>query len=93
MNSSSRSRLIKSFFVIKPDDCERYIYTVRTKVLDLVHYGFTREEIYFMPLSELIDYIEILNDRHKDNIVPQVEDKGDDLNNLKMMADVVPMAY
>ena len=46
-----------------------------------------------MPLSELIDYIEILNDRHKDNIVPQVEDKGDDLNNLKMMADVVPMAY
>lgn len=27
----------------------------------MVHYGFTREEVYFMPVSEMYDYIELIN--------------------------------
>ena len=38
-----------------------YFAGVRRNVLELVHYGFTREECYFMPISEMIDYINILN--------------------------------
>lgn len=28
----------------------------------LVHYGFTREEAYFMPLNEYSDYILLINE-------------------------------
>lgn len=27
----------------------------------MIHYGFTREEVYFMPVSEMYDYIELIN--------------------------------
>lgn len=27
----------------------------------MVHYGFSRDEVYFMPISELNDYIKLLN--------------------------------
>lgn len=32
----------------------------------MVHYGFTREEVYFMPITELQDYIKILNEQHEE---------------------------
>ena len=35
---------------------------MRKNVLYLVRYGFTREEVYFMPAGEVIDYIKIIND-------------------------------
>ena len=31
----------------------------------LVKQGFTREELYFMPISEYQDYIKILNDENE----------------------------
>lgn len=27
----------------------------------MVHYGFTREEVYLMPISEMYDYIALIN--------------------------------
>lgn len=29
--------------------------------MQMVHYGFSRDEVYFMPISELNDYIKLLN--------------------------------
>ena len=34
----------------------------------MVHYGFTREEVYFMPITELQDYIKILNEQHEEEV-------------------------
>lgn len=56
-----RFRLTATFFVINENQLEEYNLGVRKNVLHLVHYGFTREEVYFMPLGEMIDYIKIIN--------------------------------
>ena len=29
--------------------------------MSLIHYGFSREEVYWMPIEELNDYITLLN--------------------------------
>lgn len=29
----------------------------------MVHYGFTREECYWMPINELQDYIKLINEK------------------------------
>ena len=91
---SSQFRLIKNFFVINQEQYGQYIYGVRRNVLDLVKCGFTREEIYFMPLNEMLNYIEIINSREQANheSAPS-EVKEDSLNDLKMLANTIPMAY
>lgn len=35
---------------------------VRNNVFALVKHGFTREEVWFMPLNEVRDYVKLLND-------------------------------
>lgn len=60
-----RFRLIKNFFVISEDQYQDYIYGVRRNVLYLVHYGFSREEVYFMPIGEMLDYVKIINNDNK----------------------------
>lgn len=57
--------LIGNFFVINEDQLQDYIYGVRKNVLYLVHYGFSREEIYYMPIGEMLDYIKIINDDNR----------------------------
>lgn len=56
-----KSHLTASFFVISEEQLEEYNLGVRKNVLHLVHYGFSREEVYFMPLGEMIDYIKLIN--------------------------------
>ena len=31
--------------------------------MSLVHYGFTREEVYWMPIAEMQDYIQLINEQ------------------------------
>ena len=52
----------KGFFAYPKD----YIRNIRWNALQMVHYGFTREEVYFMPITELQDYIKILNEQHEE---------------------------
>lgn len=35
---------------------------VRNNIFALVKHGFTREEVWFMPLNEVRDYVKLLND-------------------------------
>lgn len=70
------------------------MYNTRSNVLDLVHYGFSRDECYFMPLTEFMDYIKILNDRANkdragDNDLTPPEKT---INDLKMAANTVPFS-
>ena len=91
MSSSSKFHLIKSFFVIDKSQYENYIYGVRNNILDLVHYGFSREELYFMPLDELMDYIEIINDRRERDAASLPSSQEEE--QIAMMANTVPLAF
>lgn len=42
---------------------------VRNNIFNLVKHGFTREELWFMPINEVRDYVKLLND----NIAAQEE--------------------
>lgn len=48
---------IRTFFVYPRE----HINEIRWNALQLIHYGFTRDEVYFMPINELQDYIKIIN--------------------------------
>ena len=78
-SGKQKFRLIKIFFVIKGKDLEKYLFYTRKNILSLVHYGFSREELYYMPLTEFMDYIKILNDE-------RIE-MNDDLENGKYDSD------
>lgn len=64
---------------------------MRNNILDLVHYGFSREELYFMPLDELMDYIEIINDRRERDVNSLPSSQEED--QIAMMANTVPLAF
>jgi len=80
-----RYHLIVNFFVIKGEELDKYLYYTRKNVLSLVHYGFSREEIYYMPLTEFMDYIKILNDE-KIEITDNTPGKYDSNNDEIKMA-------
>lgn len=80
-----RYHLIVSFFVIKGEELDKYLYYTRKNVLSLVHYGFSREELYYMPLTEFMDYIKILNDE-KIEITDNAPGKYDSNNDEIKMA-------
>jgi hypothetical protein len=61
-NGKQKYLLIKTFFVINEEEYAEYTYITRKNIMALVHYGFSREELYYMPLTEFLDYIKILND-------------------------------
>ena len=48
--------LIKNFFVISEEAAFEHALITRKNVLSLVKHGFTREEIYYMPIGEYLDY-------------------------------------
>lgn len=37
------------------------LQNIRHNTLALVHYGFSREEVLWMPMSEVFDYIQLIN--------------------------------
>lgn len=69
---------------------------LRVNTLALVKQGFSREEIFYMPLTEINDYIRILNEQHeeeKDEInrenAKANSNSGDSINDIKMAGNTV----
>lgn len=88
-----RFHLIRNFFVISQDQYQDYIYGVRKNVLYLVHYGFSREEVYYMPIGEMLDYIKIINeDNHHSEIEMEQNEQTSSqksINDVKMAGTVI----
>ena len=66
------------------------MYITRKNILTLVHWGFSREEVYFMPISEMLSYIQLLNE--KDDNIPQSTENSNlenDINSIKMAGNTV----
>ena len=85
--------LIKNFFVISEEESQKYFEGVRKNVLSLVHYGFSREEVYFMPIGEMIDYINIINQQQKEELEEtqrkQEELKGPEERDINMAGNTL----
>ena len=47
----------KTFFVCKATPLQ----VIRHNTMSLVHYGFSREEVMWMPITEMNDYILLIN--------------------------------
>ena len=43
-----------------------HINEIRWNALQLIHYGFSRDEVYFMPITELQDYIKMINQTYEE---------------------------
>lgn len=91
LSGKLKFHLTKSFFVISKEELEQYLYATRKNVLTLVHYGFTREELYYMPLTEYMDYIKILNDEtpEEEQTESAVSKEIDKYNDIKMAGNTV----
>ena len=84
--------LIETFFVISQEEFQDWLYKTRRNVLELVHYGFSREELYYMPVCEFMDYIKLLNSKAEDGNqeVPEIdEEKRAALQNVKMAGTIL----
>ena len=88
--------LIKDFFVINEEEVEDWIYTTRVNTLALVKQGFTRDEIYFMPINEMQDYVKIINDSYEKEqyeINKQKNNTASTINDLKMAGNSLPGGF
>lgn len=94
MNTKIQFHLIKNFFVISPDELDQFYYDIRRNVLALVHYGFSREEVYFMPAGEVIDYVKIINDekqKEREEIAAlQAQNNVDNKSDINMAGNTLP---
>ena len=68
---------------------------LRTNTLTLVKQGFTREEIFYIPLTEIQDYIRILNNNieEEQNEIDRMKTESNSSNNvndLKMAGNTMP---
>jgi predicted RNase H-like nuclease (RuvC/YqgF family) len=68
---------------------------LRINTLTLVKQGFTREEIFFMPLTEIQDYIRILNNNieEEQNEIDKMKaesSSSNNINDLKMAGNTMP---
>ena len=81
--------MIETFFVI--DDDPEYLYITRKNILSLVHYGFSREEIYFMPITEFISYIKLINEERieVEKETQSNTNNSDKINDIKMAGNTV----
>ena len=85
-----RYHFLKTFFVINEKELYEYYKSVRRSVITLVHYGFSREEVYMMPIGEMLDYIDIIVEDKKaemaalDNTTPSYND------DVKMAGNTLP---
>ena len=68
---------------------------LRINTLTLVKQGFTREEIFYMPLTEIQDYIRILNNNieEEQNEIDRMKaesNSSNNVNDLKMAGNTMP---
>lgn len=68
---------------------------LRINTLTLVKQGFTREEIFYMPLTEIQDYIRILNNNieEEQNEIDRMKAESgssNNINDLKMAGNTMP---
>ena len=68
---------------------------LRTNTLTLVKQGFTREEIFYIPLTEIQDYIRILNNNieEEQNEIDRMKaesNSSNNVNDLKMAGNTMP---
>ena len=74
---------------------EDWYKRLRINTLTLVKQGFTREEIFYMPLTEIQDYIRILNNNieEEQNEIDRMKAESNSANNvndLKMAGNTMP---
>ena len=68
---------------------------LRINTLTLVKQGFTREEIFYIPLTEMQDYIRILNNNieEEQNEIDRMKaesNSSNNVNDLKMAGNTMP---
>lgn len=68
---------------------------LRINTLTLVKQGFTREEIFYIPLTEIQDYIRILNNNieEEQNEIDRMKaesNSSNNINDLKMAGNTMP---
>lgn len=74
---------------------EEWYKRLRINTLTLVKQGFTREEIFYMPLTEIQDYIRILNNNieEEQNEIDRMKaenSSSNNVNDLKMAGNTMP---
>lgn len=74
---------------------EDWYKRLRINTLTLVKQGFTREEIFYIPLTEIQDYIRILNNNieEEQNEIDRMKTESNSSNNvndLKMAGNTMP---
>ncbi len=74
---------------------EDWYKRLRINTLTLVKQGFTREEIFYMPLTEIQDYIRILNNNieEEQNEIDRMKAESgssNNINDLKMAGNTMP---
>ena len=85
----------KTFFVISEEEMKDWYKRLRTNTLTLVKQGFTREEIFYMPLTEIQDYIRILNNNieEEQNEIDRMKaesNSSNSANDLQMAGNTMP---
>ena len=68
---------------------------LRINTLTLVKQGFTRDEIFYIPLTEIQDYIRILNNNieEEQNEIDRMKvesNSSNNVNDLKMAGNTMP---
>lgn len=74
---------------------EDWYKRLRVNTLTLVKQGFTREEIFYIPLTEIQDYIRILNNNieEEQNEIDRMKvesSSSNNVNDLKMAGNTMP---
>lgn len=74
---------------------EDWYKRLRINTLTLVKQGFTREEIFYIPLTEIQDYIRILNNNieEEQNEIDRMKiesNSSNNVNDLKMAGNTMP---
>ena len=74
---------------------EDWYKRLRINTLTLVKQGFAREEIFYMPLTEIHDYIRILNNNieEEQNEIDRMKaenSSSNNINDLKMAGNTMP---
>ncbi len=74
---------------------EDWYKRLRVNTLTLVKQGFTREEIFYIPLTEIQDYIRILNNNieEEQNEIDRMKaesNSSNNVNDLKMAGNTMP---
>ena len=85
----------KTVFVISEEEMKDWYKRLRTNTLTLVKQGFTREEIFYIPLTEIRDYIRILNNNieEEQNEIDRMKaesNSSNNVNDLKMAGNTMP---